>query len=376
MHADNFNRVYVWFAAAASLAGGTVFLLCSETAADAVRRGIELCGVSVIPSLFPMMFVTQYMMHSGAAELAGRCLDKPTGCLFGLPGVCGVAMLTAFIGGYPAGARTACTLVENGKITPSQGKRLATIAFCSGPGFSIGMIGASLYGNQSAGLLILTAQILSCILLGTAWHLFCPMKAPSASVSEKHAPEFPDNRDAFVNSVVDTAAVMLNMCGFIILFQVITAVSDTAGIHRALGALTEKAGFGRIGESMLPCVTEVTAGSILSAAYGLPFTAFVAGFGGLSVHFQNFAVCRSLHIRKPVYLLTRLIQGILCGWIVFGALKLPCFSSAFLPASARMAGGMPTAFSKGPASFGCTMLIMCLMSVICLPKSPKECSSP
>ena len=80
-----------------SVVAFAMLVLYSSDAAEAVRRGVRLCAFSVIPSLFPMMFVSQYVVKSGAAELAGGLLNRPVRFLFGLPGVCGVALLTAFV---------------------------------------------------------------------------------------------------------------------------------------------------------------------------------------------------------------------------------------------------------------------------------------
>ena len=362
------------FAAAGAVALAAVFALLirySSDAAEAVHQGIGICVSGVIPSLFPMMFLSQYMVKSGAAEAAGSLLHKPTRLLFGLPGVCGVALLTAFVGGYPAGARAAETLFAEGKITRREGERLADIAFCSGPGFAIGMIGAQLYKSKTAGLLILTSQVFSCIITGIGNRLFFGGSDARENSRSNVTATSSSHQDAFVQSVSDTASVLLNMCSFIIVFQIITSLLGLTGVNSALGNMTEHIGLGNAGEILLPCIAEVTGGCMLSVNAGIPFTAFVAGFGGLSVHFQNYAICRSVHPKKTVYFVTRIIQGALCSLMASLFLKLPFFSSVALPVSGRAVNGLTAGFSDVSAGFGCAMLAMCLMSVICLP-SEKE----
>lgn len=360
------TKLFSLLSALIAAAACATVLLYSGEAADAVRRGIEICGVSVIPSLFPMMFLSQYIVKSGAAELAGKLLDKPVRFLFGLPGICGIALLTAFVGGYPAGAKAAESFVESGMLTRREGERLANMAFCAGPGFAIGMIGANLYKNKTVGLLILTAQALSCIIIGITHHIISggtslPDKNTRNNTQIAHTP------DAFVRSAADAASTMLNMCSFIILFQVIISMLDTVGVNSTAGKAGEALGMGEWGNYLLPCLSEVTAGSILSVKGGLPFTAFIAGFGGFSVHFQNFALCRAIKPRKSVYIMTRFFQGMLCGILVYAALQLPLFSSVDLPTAGTVIDGSPAQFSQVSVEFGCIMLVMCLMSVICLP---------
>lgn len=354
----------------AVLSASVLMLANSEIAAEAVRKGIAMCVGSVVPSLFPMIFLSQYLIKSGAAKEIGRLLNKPTEILFGLPGICGVAVLTGMVGGFPAGARAAETLVAEGVISRRQGQRLAAISFSSGPGFTIGMVGAELYKNKSVGLLILTAQIISSIIIGIALKILCGKcdftQCHSAPI--KHTSK---RAEAFVESAADTAATIIAMCSFIIVFQVIASMLDVLRVNAMLAALSQKAGLGDIGAYLMPCLIEVTGGSILSVNAGLPFTAFVVGFGGLSVHFQNFAICREIRLGKLKYISVRMVQGLICSLIVQAALKIPYFSQMCEPASANLGGNSAVEFSRISYGFGAIMLIMCLMSVICLPQNKK-----
>ena len=365
------NRVASLWAAVVTLTGCAVVLLHTAQAAEAVRSGLRLCAGSVIPSLFPMIVLSQYMIKSGGAQQIGVLLNAPTKRLFGLPGVCGAALLTGMIGGYPAGARAAATLVESGQISRREGERLANIAFCSGPGFTVGMIGAQLYKNKLAGLLILTAQMVSCIIIGMMWNgmQHMPRRKEWASQHPHISPVHTESRssDAFVQSVSDAAATVLTMCGFVVIFQVMIAMMDAAGVNALAERVLERIGLDAFKTVLLSAISEVTAGSVMSVRLGLPFTAFVVGFGGLSVHFQNFAICRCVGLRKATYFFWRAVQGLLCGLLVMAALQLPCFAQICQPAAALTGNDGTAAFSPVSNTFGILMLVMCLMSVICLP---------
>ncbi len=352
------------------LAASVMVLVNSEQATEAVRRGIDMCLQNVIPSLFPMIFLSQYLIKSGGAEEIGKLLNKPTKWLFGLPGVCGVALLTGLFGGFPAGAGAAEALTQSGSITRKQGQMLATIAFSSGPGFTIGMIGAQLYKNKSVGLLLLTVQIISCIIIGIIIRLVYRSKITH---------NMPDNKsngvravkraDAFVQAAADAASTVIAMSSFIVIFQVISAMLDAAKLNSYMSSLFALFGAEQLGEYIIPCIIEVTGGSMLSVNIGLPFTAFVVGFGGLSVHFQNFAVCRTVGLNKLMYILIRFVQGGICAALVNLALRLPYFDKMCNSVSLTFNYGENVRFSRISYSFGVIMLVMCLMSVICLPKS-------
>jgi len=61
---------WLWALAATGLAVG--LLVQAQTAADAVREGIDLCLRAVIPSLFPFFAVSSLLVSLGAADGAGR----------------------------------------------------------------------------------------------------------------------------------------------------------------------------------------------------------------------------------------------------------------------------------------------------------------
>ncbi len=359
-----------YFKALMVLAASVTVLVYSEQTAAAVRQGIELCVNSVLPSLFCMMFLSQYLIKSGAAEAMGKWLDKPVRLLFGLPGVCGAALLAGMTGGFPAGAKSAEELVESGSISRRQGQRLASIAFCSGPGFTIGMVGAELYGNKLSGVLILTEQIVSVIIIGVVMKIVCGGCADleeSTSDARSNVSSRIAGSDAFVESVSGAASTSITMCSFIVMFQIISSMLDVLQINSALGSLTYNIGLGDAGRYLLPCLLEVTRGSFLSLSAGLPFTAFVVGFGGLSVHFQNFAICWRIRLKKSEYLFIRLVQGLICALLTEISLKLPFFSDMYTSASLALTYGSDVEFSRISYGFGALMLLMCLMSVICLP---------
>ena len=92
---------WLWALAAAGLAVG--LLVQAQTAADAVREGIDLCLRAVIPSLFPFFAVSSLLVSLGAADGAGRVLARPFRRLFRCGGAGCAALLLGLIGGYPAG---------------------------------------------------------------------------------------------------------------------------------------------------------------------------------------------------------------------------------------------------------------------------------
>ena len=159
---------WLWALAAAGLAVG--LLVQAQTAADAVREGIDLCLRAVIPSLFPFFAVSSLLVSLGAADGAGRVLARPFRRLFRCGGAGCAALLLGLIGGYPVGARTAAL---------------------------------------AAGLLL------------------CRRGSPSAAAPPS-APVRTGLAQQFLSAVTDAAAAMGRVCAFVVFFLVLLRLAETA----------------------------------------------------------------------------------------------------------------------------------------------------
>ena len=143
-------------------------LAASETAAQAVREGLALCGGSVIPALFPFLVVSRLFVATGSAAALGQLLAPLTRRVLGVSGPGGTAVLLGLLGGYPVGAQTAGELARTGAVSRQEGQRL--LLFCNncGPAFALGVAGAGCFGSLRAGvwlwLIHVSAAVLTALL--------------------------------------------------------------------------------------------------------------------------------------------------------------------------------------------------------------------
>ena len=158
---------WLWTLAATGLAVG--LLVQAQTAADAVREGIDLCLRAVIPSLFPFFAVSSLLVSLGAADGAGRVLARPFRRLFRCGGAGCAALLLGLIGGYPVGARTAAALVRQGALTPQEGGRLLTFCNNAGPAFAVGVAGVTVFSSGRIGVYLYLIHVTAALAAGLAW---------------------------------------------------------------------------------------------------------------------------------------------------------------------------------------------------------------
>ncbi|MBD9217607.1 MAG: sporulation protein [Clostridiales bacterium] len=228
----------------------------AETAAQAVRDGVQLCLTSVIPALFPFFAVSSLLVALGAAEAAGRVLARPFRRLFRCGGAGCAALLLGLVGGYPVGARTAAELVRRGELSPAEGARLLT------------------------GL------------------LFCRRPLPVTAMPKRPVPPQTGLTGQFLRAVEGAVSAMARVCGFVVFFLVLLRLAE--GLIGPLPPLA--AGVLELTNGILR-LTPDRRGFVTAAA--------LLGWGGLSVHCQTAAVTAGSGISLRLYLPAKAVQAAL-----------------------------------------------------------------
>ncbi len=261
-------------------------------AAEAVRRGIELCLTSVIPALFPFFAVSSLLVSLGAGR-AARVLERPFRALFRCGGAGAAAFLLGMLGGYPVGAATVASLVRQGDVSPAEGRRL--LAFCNnaGPSFIIGVAGLAVFGSARTGAYLYLIHITAAMAAG-----FLLRGRRAADGGTYHPPARPGLISAFLSAVQGAASAMGRVCAFVVFFLVLLSLTE-----RVTGPLPPwAAGFWELTNGVLR-LSPTRAGFITAAA--------LLGWGGLSVHCQTASVLDGTNVPLDRYFLGKALQSLL-----------------------------------------------------------------
>lgn len=314
-------------------------LLMPYASKSGVQKGLTLCSEILIPSLFPFMVISSFIVKSGIALKISNFAKNITKSLFNLPGCTGATILLGFIGGYPIGARGVKSLLEEGLITEGQGNRMLYFVFGSGPVFVINVIGTQLLGNTQIGLIIFISQTISSVLIGIITRFF--KDKPSQNVSGKPLFESSvknnfNTSKALVESCVDSIYGMLNLCSFVILFSCLLSILNGCGFSNFVSDILIDSGISaKIASSFLPFLMEITVGSFYASSAGVPaeIIAFALCWAGLSVHFQISSIMSDTNFSKLRFTLFRIINGVSTaifthlGLIIFPISKAAFFST-------------------------------------------------
>lgn len=267
----------------------------AETAAQAVRDGVQLCLTSVIPALFPFFAVSSLLVALGAAEAAGRVLAHPFRRLFRCGGAGCAALLLGLVGGYPVGARTAAELVRRGELSPAEGARLLTFCNNAGPAFAIGVAGVSVFGSARTGAWLYLLHCAAALLTGL---LFCRRPLPVTAMPKRPVPPRAGLTGQFLRAVEGAVSAMARVCGFVVFFLVLLRLAE--GLIGPLPPLA--AGVLELTNGILR-LTPDRRGFVTAAA--------LLGWGGLSVHCQTAAVTAGSGISLRLYVPAKAVQAAL-----------------------------------------------------------------
>ena len=283
-----------------------------------VNEGLDLCVHTLLPTLFPFMVLSGFLIRSGLVHRTSRRFEKIMFTVFHLPGTCVSPVLLGMLGGYPTGAKAAVTLYRSGLCSKRDAEHV--LAFCNncGPGFLISSVGFGVFGDNNTGLLLfathITASLMTGILLAPSGHTSnrpttCVANIPHAGCS------------SFVCSVTDSAQSFLNLCAFVLCFSAMTGLIERTALPEILTAYLPFAE--EVRRSLFLGLLEMTRGifSLSSSDTGeqLILAAALAGWGGLSVHCQVMSLLDGTDLSPALYWKGKLLHGLLAASLTAAA---------------------------------------------------------
>ena len=256
-------------------------------AADAIK----LCTASLIPSLFPFIFLSTILNNAltgykfGFLRFISRICQIPEGS----EGI----FLLGILSGYPIGAQIIASTYETGNLKKEDAQRM--LGFCNnaGPSFIFGIVGP-LFHSLFAPVLLWLIQILSALVTGA----LLPGCRSNKIITKQQT------------SISMTAALersvkaMGLICGWVIIFRIIVGF-----IEMKLSVQLPKTF-----SVLFVGILELTNGSFALYSIdnmGLRFilVSLFLSIGGLCVALQTASAVKSLGIKT--YLLAKSLQGII-----------------------------------------------------------------
>lgn len=299
-----------------------------DKAVEYMRSSMQICCEMIVPTLFPFFICSGILIYSGFCEALSRLFRFCMKPLFGISPAGASAFVLGVVSGYPLGAVTAGQLYESGYISKVEAERLCAFCNNSGPLFVIGSVGAAVYGNIRLGVMLYTAHILSALTVGIIFRYY----KKSAYTAPPTVMTSPDRSAGETVSIALHNAIsnMLTVCGAVVFFGMAgRLLIDLLPIEGAVYSLVS---------GMVEFVngTVSTAGLDIDMGHKLVMTAFIVGFGGLSVHAQVVAVIAKYGFSLVPYFTGMLLHGLLAAlYTVIYLYFFPVTEAVFAPAMSR-----------------------------------------
>ena len=239
--------------------------------------------------------------------------------LFNVGGNGAFAFIMGIISGYPMGAKIACNFRQNNICSKEECERL---------------LGILSFKNTSIGILLFLTHLLACISVGFIFRFWKKDKQTFHKVSSsfeqtKKTASFSNLGEILAESITSSISTILLIGGFVVIFSSIISILKASGILNSFTLfLSPIFQILQIDTSFIPGLLtgflEITNGiSTISSiackklSLNLIFTAFLLGFGGISIFLQVWSIVSKTDLSIKPYVLGKLLHGVLAAFYTY-----------------------------------------------------------
>lgn len=277
--------------------GLAVLILDSRTAVEGAQDGLELCLRTVVPSLFPFIFLSSLLTST---LLSGKLRTSRVLCrLFKIPYGADGILLTGLLGGYPVGAKCVAEALDRGQLSAADAERMLVFCNAAGPAFLFGITG-SVFEMRWAPWCLWGIHLFSAWLVSR----LIPSKPSTFIVAptpvETNLPQ----------RLRQSLRVMGEICGWIILMRVLISIFEKWFLWSIPNHW----------QTLICGILELSNGCTSSANInntGLRFIfcSVMLGFGGLCVALQTSSVANG--VKQALYIPGKIMQALISFLIAF-----------------------------------------------------------
>lgn len=190
-----------------------VLILDGHTAIEGAREGLEVCLKTVLPSLFPFIFLSSMLTtwFSSGNRKGNNLLCRLYRIPMGSDGI----LLTGLLGGYPIGARCIGEAISSGQLSQSDGKKMLIFCNAAGPAFLFGITGSIFQEKWIPwclwGIHLFSSLCMARLLQSSSEKFIAKNSTPTLSITQR---------------LRQSVLVMGEICGWIILMRIAIAFLD------------------------------------------------------------------------------------------------------------------------------------------------------
>ena len=307
-------------------------VLFSNSNLIAAKSGLTLWANSVVPSLLPFFIATELLCNTDIVQVIGYALTPFMKPLFNVSGEGGFALIMGVISGYPTGAKIASKFRENNICSKEECERLLSFTNNSGPLFIIGTVGISMFGSTLVGFLLFVTHILASLTVGIIFRFWKSDYSSNLNSNHLHSNSYKSSYSSknvsllnlgeiIGNSITNSISTILMIGGFVILFSVVISILNASNLLQLFATIMSPF-FTTIGipselsKHILTGFLEITNGingvanvHLKAISINIIVTAFLLGFGGISVMLQVLSIISKTDLSPKPYIIGKLLHG-------------------------------------------------------------------
>lgn len=289
-----------------------VILIINQPFSWFTIEGIKMYFVCVLPSLFPLFFISTLLSFLNGTGRFANLISPVTSKVFKINGACGYALFMSLISGYPIGSSLLSEFRSQSLINEAEAERASVICSTSSPAFVISSVGGLMFNDITFGVALYLCHILSSITLGVGFSFYKRKSPPSLTVIKAKSSE-----NVIYDCVLSAVNSALFVGGLIAVFYLLVEVLFSLGLFNPVLNLIDKLlGDKNLSKAIVFGILENTKGvktASLSGVSRLSFCvcAMLCGFSGLSTIFQSVAFLKKAKIKTAPFLISKILLTVI-----------------------------------------------------------------
>lgn len=297
-----------------------ILLIFSKDNFESVKNTVQIFIYSIIPSLFPFIFFTEFILNTDILNTVQNTTGKYISKVFRVSKNASPAILTGFLCGFPMGAKTVSHLYDTNQISKKESIKLLSYINNCNPAFILSTIGIGIMYNIKFGILLAISHYLANLLIS-----FMPFKNSSLDIIHENNINLntfskknnikPENIFEIIKVCIKNSFSTLTMIfGFMLIFNLLfSIINNILTIFNVSNNIT----------AIISGLFEVTIG--INNVFNLPLNintklitiSFLTGFSGLCIIFQIYSCISIKDFSFKSLILFKILHGIISCFITY-----------------------------------------------------------
>ena len=284
------------------------FLINSNTLINVFFNTINLCINNLFPSIFVFFTITDILNNYNFPYYLSKLFGNIFTRIYKLPKISSYITIMSMTSGFPSNSKLIKEQLDTNNIDNYEASKILTMTHFSNPLFIIYSVGNNFFHDNYIGITILISHFITNFIIGFLFrNIYQYEKKEVNSLINKPLSFI----DLLKSSFINTTKILINVFGIIILFSLI------------INTLNRYLNLNPFSSVIFNGLIEITTGlkylSLLniSKIKAAVLATFFISFGGFSIHMQTMSILNKYDINYYIYLLARIIHGLISSLITF-----------------------------------------------------------